>query len=116
MPKPSDSSKLLMLKNFSSVAADTRFDIFAFDRAVDLFKAYLVKRVQFLGVEVALCYDPNTSEVFLIDDNSNVAKMELGELKRWARCQSCGVEGFVDGEEPAFANAVMCVKCSGKSS
>ena len=116
MLKPNEPSKLMLLKNFSHVATDSNFDIDAFDHAVSVFKAYLGKRVKFLGEEVALCYDPITSEVFIADDAGNVAKMGLGELQRGARCQTCGAEGFVDGEEPAFANAVMCVKCSGKSS
>lgn len=111
MPRPSESSKLVMMKNFSHAASDTGFDIVAFDQAVDLFKTYLAKRVQFLGFEVALCYDPVTHEVFLTDDNGNVAKMELGELKRWARCQACGAQGFVDGDEPEFVNASICRKC-----
>ncbi len=115
MPKPNESSTLMLLRNFSCAAADPNFDIDSFDHAVDVFKTYLSKRVQFLGIEVALCYDPLTGEVFLIDDDGNVAKMEFGELKRWARCQFCGTEGFVDREEPAFQNASTCQACAEKA-
>ena len=111
MPRPSEPSKLMLLKNFSHAASNPNFDIDAFDHAVSVFKAYLGKRVKFLGEEVALCYDPITSEVFIADDKGNVAKMGLGELKRWARCQFCGIEGFVDGETPEFVNASVCKEC-----
>ena len=115
MLKPSEPSKLMLLKNFSLAASNPNFDIDAFDHAVSVFKAYLGKRVKFLGEEVALCYDPITSEVFIADDAGNVAKMGLGELQRWARCQTCGAEGFVDGETPEFVNASLCKECQAHS-
>jgi hypothetical protein len=107
----------VIVKNLSHSPAHadlSQFDVVALDKAVDLLKAYLFQRVQFLGKGVLLCYDDESKTVYLADEASNIAKLELGELKRWARCQSCGVEGFVDGKEPTFVNTVLCVKCSGK--
>jgi hypothetical protein len=89
----------------------SQFDVVALDKAVDLLKAYLFLRVQFLGKGVLLCYNKESKTVYLADEVGNIAKLEWGELKRWARCQLCGVEGFVDGEEPAFVNASLCFKC-----
>ena len=88
----------------------------ALDKAVDLLKSYLFQRVQFLGKGVLLHYDDESKVVYLADDASNIARLEWGELKRWAKCQRCGIEGFIDGEEPPFVNAVTCHACARKAS
>ena len=112
------SSSVVIVKNISHATATadlSQFDVVALDKAVDLLKSYLFQRVQFLGKGVLLHYDDESKAVYLADDASNIAKLELGELKRWARCQSCGVQGFVDGEEPEFATSTMCQNCAQKA-
>ena len=115
---PSHNSGHVIVKNIShstSHADLSQFDVVALDKAVDLLKAYLFQRVQFLGRGVLLCYDDESKTVYLADEAGNIAKLEMGELKRWARCQSCRVQGFVDGEEPTFLNASTCQACAQKA-
>lgn len=85
--------------------------IWTYREAFDLLKSYLFQRVHFLKKGVLLYYDDKRTTVYLADDEGNVAKMNMGELKRWVRCQCCGAEGFVDGDEPEFVNASICKKC-----
>lgn len=111
---PRKNKSVVIVKNLSPAAAHAdlfKFDGAVFDDAVNLLKACFFQRVEFLGKGVLLCYDDESKTVYLADESNNIAKLNMGELKRWARCQSCGVEGFVDGEAPEFINAVMCVKC-----
>jgi hypothetical protein len=60
---------------------------------------------------VLLYYYQESKTVYWADAAGNIARLEWGELKRWARCQLYGVEGFIDGDEPEFVNASLCSKC-----
>ena len=114
MRRPNKTSSPVIVKNLSHAAAHAdlfKFDGAVFDEAVNLLKACFFQRVQFLGKGVLLCYDDESKTVYLADEVNNIAKLEMGELKRWARCQFCGVQGFVDGETPEFVNASICKEC-----
>ncbi|MEK7730189.1 MAG: hypothetical protein AAB354_17405 [candidate division KSB1 bacterium] len=77
-------------------------------------KAYMFQKQQakFLSESVRVYFDPSTKQVFLFDSRAKMAKLEYSELKQWAMCLRCGVKGFVEGEEPRFANDTTCAACA----
>ena len=90
------------------------FEDLALEEACDVLKAYMFQRRQiaFLDEEVALYYDPTNDRVFLQDDQLNVAvKNENGDLKQWATCRVCGVEGFKEDDERKFVDEALCMQC-----
>lgn len=95
----------------------SKFEGLALEDAIDLLKAYMFQRHQtkFLRDGVRLYFNAATSEVFLFDHHAKRAKLEYSELKQWAVCLQCGVEGFVEGEEPRFVNDTTCATCASQS-
>ncbi len=65
-----------------------------------------------MGDEVALEFNPNNGNVFLVDGNYNVAMMQGNELADWYSCPQCGNEGF-SGDEYDFKkyNGYCSKKC-----
>jgi len=100
---------------FTSPTSDlSKFEGLALEEAIDLLKAYMFQKQQatFLHEGVRVYFDPATKEVFLFDSRAKMAKLEYSELKQWAMCLRCGVKGFVEGEEPRFANDTTCAACA----
>lgn len=47
-----------------------------------------------LGDNVALEFNPRSGNVFLVDEDFNVAMMNGNTLENWYFCPECGNEGF----------------------
>lgn len=63
--------------------------------AGDLLRAY-ADNPEILEDGVAVEFNPNSGNVFLVDDDCNVALLNRGKLERWYSCPICGWEGFLD--------------------
>ena len=86
-------------------------DLFEFENltlndAVELLKALMFQRPPFLGKGLKLCFDPESQEVFLVDNKGHV-----GELKQWATCKHCGAQGFIDSTVTRFVDDSICMAC-----
>ena len=66
-----------------------------------------------LGDGVAVEFNPNSGNVFLVDEDCRVAMVnDNGELENWVDCSNCGAEGF-RAELPLDADG-NCAECAGK--
>ena len=66
-----------------------------------------------LGDGVAVEFNPNSGNVFLVDEDCRVAMVnDNGKLENWVDCSNCGREGF-RGELPLDADG-NCADCAGK--
>ena len=68
------------------------------DMAGDILKALSNNKdkTRFMGENVNLEFNPNSGNVFLVDDDFNVAMMtDEGILEDWFSCPVCGHEGFL---------------------
>jgi len=92
----------------------SRFEGLALEDAIDLLKAYMFRRVDFLDTGVRLYCHPASGQVFLMDENSNIGVYDHGELRQWATCRICGAEGFIDADAPGFVDDSICEKCAGE--
>ena len=66
---------------------------------VDLLKAYdKCAPDHGLGDGVNWEYNPNSDNIFLVDEDYKVAMIndENGKLEEWYSCGNCGIEGFQD--------------------
>ena len=62
---------------------------------------------------VALEFNPNSGNVFLVDEDCRVAMVnDNGSLENWVYCSYCGAEGF-RSELPLDADG-NCAECAGK--
>lgn len=62
-----------------------------------LLNAYVENKGNFdLGDGVALEFNPNSGNVFLTDEDCNVAMMNGEDLDMWFSCPICGHEGFIE--------------------
>lgn len=68
------------------------------DIAGDLLKALKTKhdKTRFLSHGVAVEFNPNSGNVFLVDEDFNVAMMNGDDLEDFFSCPICGHEGFLD--------------------
>ena len=67
----------------------------------------------FLTDGIALEFNPNSGEVFLVDEDCNVAMVNDGKLEQWLVCSDCGFEAFVsDGNIIDGDYGLLCVGCS----
>ena len=58
-------------------------------------------------------YNPNSDNLFLIDDDYNVImENENGKLENWLHCGNCGAEGFRSKVD--FIDDYTCKKCKDK--
>ena len=58
-------------------------------------------------------YNPNFDNVFLVDEDYNVAMMNNdGKLENWLNCGNCGTEGF--RSEVDFEDDFTCKECHKK--
>lgn len=51
------------------------------------------------GDEVRVEFNPNSGNVFLVDEEFNVAMMNEDTLEKWYNCPYCGHEGFLEDME-----------------
>ena len=66
-----------------------------------------------LSRDIAVEFNPNSEEVFLVDEDYGVAMVnDNGRLENWVVCFNCGSEGF-RSELPLDADG-NCAKCEGK--
>ena len=56
-------------------------------------------KTKFLGDGVAIEMNPNSGNVFLVDEDFNVAIMNGDNLEDFFNCPECGHEGFLDEME-----------------
>ena len=62
---------------------------------------------------IAVEFNPNSGEVFLVDEDYGVAMVnDNGNLENWVNCFNCGREGF-RSELPLDADG-NCARCRGK--
>jgi len=61
--------------------------------ARDLLNEYL-KGFDGLSDGIAVEFNPNSGNVFLVDEDYNVAMMKGDKLELWYNCPYCGHEGF----------------------
>ena len=55
-----------------------------------------IDKTRFLGDGVSVEFNPNSGNVFLVDDDGNVAMMNDGILEDFFSCPQCGAEGFLE--------------------
>ena len=68
------------------------------DMAAKLLTALSNGGSDFLGNEIAIEFNPNSGEVFLIDEDCNIAMEVDGELVQWCSCSNCGEEGLKEDD------------------
>ena len=68
------------------------------DMVGDLLKAYKGNNdeTRFLGDGVKSEFNPNSGNVFLVDEDYNVAMMNGDKLEDFFSCPECGHEGFLE--------------------
>jgi len=74
------------------------FSLFGFieiQEAAKLLTAYCEDK-NILGDGVKVEFNPNSGNVFLVDENYDVAMMNDGKLEKWYSCPHCGFEGFIN--------------------
>jgi hypothetical protein len=66
-----------------------------------------------LGDGIAVEFNPNSGNVFLVDEDCRVAMVNgYGKLENWVYCSNCGREGF-RSDLPLDADG-NCTECAGK--
>ena len=60
----------------------------------ELFKAYLDSNIHIDGLKV--CFNANSGNVFLSDENYRVWMDYNGKLKEFFSCPNCGWEGYIE--------------------
>ncbi len=66
------------------------------DQLADLLKAYSNNPPDCLIDNVKWEYNPESDNLFLLDDDYNVAMLNDDKLEQWFSCPNCGYEGFKD--------------------
>ena len=61
-------------------------------------------QTKFLGQGVSVEFNPMSGNVFLTDEDYNVAMMNGDVLEDWLYCPECGDEGFADDFESNDTN------------
>lgn len=76
----------------------SRFGRRELDMAVNLLSKYaeLSSYSDLLGSNVKVMFDADNGNVFLADDDLNIAKFNGESLERWYMCPNCGDNGFTD--------------------
>ena len=64
------------------------------DEAVRLLTAYKEKGADFLGNGIKLYFNKLSGNVFLADEDLNIAMMNGDNVEQWFICPNCGHEGF----------------------
>ena len=77
----------------------SKFGYRELDLAGDLLKALnnpAVNKTKFLGDGVAVEFNPHSGNLFLVDEDFNVAMMNGDNLEDFFSCPYCGHEGFLE--------------------
>ena len=61
-----------------------------------LLKEYCKNPYVLEGSNINVEFNPNSGNVFLVDENYNVAMMNGDNLELWYSCPICGHEGFLE--------------------
>jgi len=78
----------------------TKFGYRELDEAITLLKALRDNdKTRFLNDGVAIEFNQNSGNVFLVDEDCNVAMMNGDNLEDWFSCPICGHEGFLEDME-----------------
>lgn len=81
----------------------------------ELLKVYADNGSDFLESGVQWEYNPNSDNLFLVDEDYNVGMInpETGKLEQWVNCEHCNAEGF-KGELELIETAdegIVCKDC-----
>lgn len=74
----------------------SKFGLVELDEAGTLLKEYANNSSVLDGSEVHVEFNPNSGNVFLVDEEYNVAMMNGDTLELWYSCPYCGHEGFLE--------------------
>jgi hypothetical protein len=76
----------------------SKFGYMELKEAAKLLSAYkqLNDKTNFLGNEIRVEFNPESGNVFLVDEDCNVAMMNGNELQDWFVCPNCSHEGFAE--------------------
>ena len=80
------------------------------EMAKDLLVAYCENGADFLGDGVAIEFNPSSGEVFMVDEEFNVAMEANGELVQWCDCGNCGNEGLAEDDDFNH-DTCLCDEC-----
>lgn len=79
------------------VTADfSKFGYKEIDETVRLLNAYMGQTVPYLGDGLSVNFNMHSGNVFLCDEEYNVAMMNGDRLEEWFNCPNCGHEGFLE--------------------
>jgi hypothetical protein len=73
-----------------------RFGFRELKMAAELLTAYCADKPDYLGDGVAVWMNTLSGNVFLSDEDFNVAMMNGDKLEQWHNCPECGEEGFAE--------------------
>ena len=74
----------------------SKFGYIELDEAGTLLKAYADNPNVLEGSNINVEFNPNSGNVFLVDEDYNVAMMNGDDLELWYSCPICGHEGFLE--------------------
>ena len=77
----------------------SKFGYIELDEAGTLLKAYADNPNVLDGSMINVEFNPNSGNVFLVDEDYNVAMMNGDNLELWYSCPICGHEGFLEDME-----------------
>jgi hypothetical protein len=82
--------------------------------AIELLKAFkeVKTEIDFLGDGIKLMMNTSSGNVFLTDDDFNVAMMNGEKIQQWLTCSNCGKEDFK--EELTLNDNGLCEDCTSK--
>lgn len=77
----------------------SEFGYIELDKAGTLLKAYVDNPYVLEGSNINVEFNPNSGDVFLIDECYNMAMMNGDNLELFYSCPVCGHEGFLEDME-----------------
>jgi len=85
---------------------------YEFQLLAELLQAYATNR-DILGDNVRWEFNPTSGNVFLVDDDFNVAMVndETGEIELFLTCLNCGAEGFASDDFRIAEDGQYCTEC-----
>ncbi len=98
----------------------SKFGYRELDMVADLLKAYANDKYvapedkESFGDGVKVEFNPNSGEVFLLDDDYNTLMLTDDGLELWVNCANCGAEGF--RSELPLNDENECLDCTSKKS
>lgn len=74
----------------------SKFGLIELDEAEKLLKEYANNPNVLDGNGIKVEFNPNSGNVFLVDEDYNVAMMNGDTLEQFYTCPQCGFEGFLE--------------------